>query len=112
IDELDDPERGEFALARAVERDVSRFVAFDRLFRIVRARKDGERLLELIARRLEVAEDPEELAKLFWERARVLRQTGDFQAALSALENVTMLETDHVGALALAGEVYLSTKQY
>ncbi len=112
IDELDDPERGEFALARAVERDVGRFVSFDRLFRIVRARKDGKRLLDLISQRLEVAEDPAELAKLFWERARVLRQSGDHSAALSALENVTMLETDHVGALALAGEVYLSTKQF
>lgn len=112
MDELEDPERGEFALARAVERDVRRFAAFDRLFRIVRARKDGPRLLELIARRLEVAEDPAELAKLFWERARVLRQAGDHQGALAALENVTMLETDHVGALALAGEVYLSTQQF
>lgn len=112
MDELDDPERGEFALARAVERDVGRFAAFDRLFRIVRARKDGPRLLELIAKRLDVAEDPTELAKLFWERARVLRQSGDHQGALSALENVTMLETDHVGALALAGEIYLSTQQF
>lgn len=112
MDELQDPERGEFALARAVERDVRRFAAFDRLFRIVRARKDGPRLLELIARRLEVAEDPTELAKLFWERARVLRQSGDHQGALAALENVTMLETDHVGALALAGEIYLSTQQF
>jgi lipopolysaccharide biosynthesis regulator YciM len=112
MDELDDPERGEFALARAVERDVGRFAAFDRLFRIVRARKDGPRLLELVAKRLDVAEDPAELAKLFWERARVLRQTGDHQGALSALENVTMLETDHVGALALAGEIYLSTQQF
>lgn len=112
IDEMADPERGEFALARAVERDVRRFTAFDRLFRIVRARKDGPRLLELVTRRLEVAEDPAELAKLFWERARVLRQSGDHQSALAALENVTMLETDHVGALALAGEIYLSTKQF
>jgi len=112
MDELEDPERGEFALARAVDRDVGRFAAFDRLFRIVRARKDGPRLLELISKRLDVAEDPAELAKLFWERARVLRQSGDHQGALAALENVTMLETDHVGALALAGEVYLSTQQF
>lgn len=112
MDELDDAERGEFALARAVDRDVRRFAAFDRLFRIVRARKDGPRLLELVAKRLEVAEDPEELAKLFWERARVLREAGDQDAALSALENVTMLEADHVGALALAGEIQITKKQF
>jgi tetratricopeptide (TPR) repeat protein len=112
IDDLEDAERGEFALARAVARDVGRPVAFDKLFRIVRARGDGARLLDLIAQRLEVTEDAEELAKLYWERARVLRKTGNHQGALSALENVTMLEPDHVGALALTGEIHLSTKQF
>ena len=58
LDEFKDQTRGEFALSRAVERDVHRFTAFDRLFRMVRERKDGPRLLELVARRLEVAEDP------------------------------------------------------
>lgn len=112
LDELADPARGEFALARAVERDVSRGVAFDRLFRVVRARKDGPRLLELISARLEVAEDPEEIAKLFWERARVLRAAGDRAGALAALENVTELEPNHVGALALSGEIYITTGQF
>jgi cellulose synthase operon protein C len=108
IDELGDPERGEFALSRAIERSVSRSVAFDRLFRIVRARKDGPRLLELIGLRLDVAEDPVEIAKLFWERARVLRKLGNVDDALGALESVTMLESDHVGALALSGEIYIT----
>jgi hypothetical protein len=112
LDELGDAERGEFALSRAVERDVRRFVSFDRLFRIVRARKDGRRLLELIAKRLEVAEEPSEIAKLYWERARVLRESGDREGALTALENVTLLEPDHVGALALSGEIYITTRQF
>lgn len=112
IDELGDKERGEAALSRAIERDVSRFEAFDKLFRMVRARKDGARLLELIEQRLEVAEDPEEMTKLFWERARVLRKDGDLEGAMTALENVTMLEPDHVGALALTGEIALSTRRF
>lgn len=112
INELKDPERGEFALSRAVEFDVGRAAAFDRLFRIVRARKDGQRLLELIAARLEVAEDPEEIAKMFWERARVLREQGDVSGALVALDNVTMLEPDHVGALALSSEIFITQKHY
>src|SRR5262249_3761596 len=41
-------------------------------------------------------------------RARVLRKKGDIDGALAALENVTMLEPDHVGALALLGEVYIT----
>jgi hypothetical protein len=112
MDELGDKERGEFALRRAVERDVRRFAPFDRLFRIVRERKDGPRLLDLITRRLEVAEDPEEIVKLFWERARVMRAAGDREGALAALENVRMLEPDHVGALALSGEIYLTLQRF
>jgi tetratricopeptide (TPR) repeat protein len=38
----------------------------------------------------------------------VLRKKGDIDGALAALENVTMLEPDHVGALALLGEVYIT----
>lgn len=109
IDELNDTARGEFALSRAIARDIGRSKAFDKLFRLVRERKDAARLLELIALRLEVAEDPDEIAKLYWERARVLREAGDRDGALAALENVTLLEPDHVGALALSGEIYLTS---
>jgi cellulose synthase operon protein C len=105
IDIGGDPERGERALHAAFKRDAKRDVAFDRLFRRVRARDDNELLLQLISRRLDVAELTAEIAKLFWEQARVLRQKGDFEGAMSALENVVMLEPDHVGALALTGEV-------
>jgi tetratricopeptide (TPR) repeat protein len=112
LDELNDPSRGEFALSRAVERDIKQAGAFDRLFRIVRQRKDDERLLDLIARRLAVADDPDEIAKLFWERARVLRGKGDREGALSALENVRMLEPDHVGALALSGEIFITVGRF
>ena len=112
LDELSDPSRGEFALSRAVERDIKQGAAFDRLFRIVRQRKDDERLLDLIARRLTVAEDPDEIAKLFWERARVLRGKGDREGALTALENVRMLEPDHVGALALSGEIFITVGRF
>ena len=112
LDEFRDAARGEFALSRAVDRDVRRFSAFDRLFRMVRERKDGPRLLELVARRLDVAEDPTEIAKLFWERARVLRGAGDREGALSALENVRLLEPDHVGALALSGEIYITLGRF
>jgi tetratricopeptide (TPR) repeat protein len=112
FDELGDKERGEFALGRAVERDVRRFAPFDRLFRLVRERKDNARLLDLIARRLDVADDPQEIVKLFWERARVLRGSGDREGALAALENVRLLEPEHVGALALSGEIYLTLQRF
>jgi predicted Zn-dependent protease len=97
----------EAAYDKSFARDATRAVAFDKLFRRVRDKKDGERLLAMIARRLDVADDPTEIAKLFWEQARVLRERGDSDGALRALENVTMIEPEHVGALALTGEILI-----
>jgi cellulose synthase operon protein C len=92
---------------QAFLRDPTLAVAFDKLFRHVRSAEMDDVLLELISRRLEVSEDPNEIVKMHWERARVLRKQGNQQAALEALTNVTMLEPDHVGALALKGEIYI-----
>jgi cellulose synthase operon protein C len=112
LDALEDEARGELALERAFARDPHRKVAFDRLFRRVRQRQESDKLLSLIARRLEVAGEPDEIAKLFWERARVLRQKGDRDGAVAALENVTMIEPDHVGALALKGEIEITQSNF
>ncbi len=103
--EMGDEAAGDQALEASFARDPGRPVAFDKLFRRVRERKDNEKLLALVARRLEVTDDPAEIQKLFWEQARVLREGGDQEAALRALEHVTMLDPDHVGALALLGEI-------
>lgn len=111
-DRLGDTQRGERALSEAFARDNKRRAAFERVFRAVRARKEDDRLLQLVGRRLETTDDPPEMAKLFWEQARVLRAKGDRDAALSSLENVTMLEPDHVGALALSAEIYVGRQEY
>lgn len=108
LDELSEPVLGEHALSRSVARDIHRTRCFDRLFRIVREKKDHPRLLELIDARESATDDPEELAKLFWERARAMRSLNRLPEALLALESVQMLEPDHVGALALAAEIYMS----
>jgi tetratricopeptide (TPR) repeat protein len=108
LNHTDAKDDAEISFDRAFERDPGRSVAFDKLFRAVRARSEDDRLLGIIERRLEVSEDDMEIGKLYWERARVLRKKGEIDGALSALENVTMLEPDHVGALALMGEVYIT----
>jgi len=99
--------RCEAALDASFTRDPTRSQAFDKLFRRVRDRKDGAKLLDLVARRLEVTDDAAEIAKLYWEMARVLREQGDPDAALEALEHVTMFDENHVGALALSGEIFI-----
>jgi len=112
LDHTDAHDDAEIAFSRAFDRDPSRSVAFDKLFRRVRSRNEDDRLLDIISRRLDVADDEAEIGKLFWERARVLRKKGDREGALSALENVTMLEPDHVGALALSGEISITMGKF
>ncbi|GEM_PF-359452 len=100
-------ERAESALDASFARDPMRASAFDRLFRRVRDRKDGDKLLGLIEKRLQVTDDPQEIAKLYWEQARVLREKGDPDGALEALEHVVKFDENHVGALALTGEIFI-----
>jgi cellulose synthase operon protein C len=105
-------DRAEELFEAAFERDPSRGVAFDKLFRRVREKKEGDRLLSLIEKRLDASDDPTEIVKLYWERARVLREHGDADGALVALDNVTLVEPDHVGALALSGEIFIRKERY
>lgn len=106
------PERAEAALDQAVYRDPGRLVAFDKLFRRVRDRKDADKVLELVERRLGHTDDSDEVARLYWEQARALREKGDLDGALYALENVRTIEPDHVGALALMGEIHIRRGRY
>ena len=99
--------RAETALDASFARDATRAVAFDRLFRRVRERKDHDKLLALVDRRLEVTDDAQEIAKLYWEQARALREKGDPDGALDALAHVTTIDENHVGALALTGEIFI-----
>ena len=99
--------RAESALDASFARDATRPVAFDKLFRRVRDRKDNDKLLAIVGRRLEFINDAAEIAKMYWEMARAFREKGDPDAALEALEHVTMFDEDHVGALALTGEIFI-----
>lgn len=112
LESTDAHDDAEIAFQRALDREPKRDVAFDKLFRRVRARNEDERLLTLIDKRLEVSEDEAEITKMYWERARVLRRMDKQEAALKCLRHVTLLEPDHVGALALAGEIRITRKEF
>jgi tetratricopeptide (TPR) repeat protein len=109
---LGDGEAADRWFDASFSRDPKRAVAFDKLFRRTRDRKDNDKLLTIIARRLEVTDEPNEIQKLFWEQARVLRESGDQDGALKALEHVTLLDPDHIGALALLGEINIRRGQF
>lgn len=110
--DLGNEQSADKALEASFARDPSRGLAFDKLFRRTRERKENEKLLAIVARRLESTDDPAEILKLFWEQARVLREIGDYDAALKALEHVTILDPDHVGALALLGEINIRRSKF
>jgi len=78
----------EIAFDRAFERDPRRSVAFDKLFRAVRARNEDDRLLGIIEKRLDVSED---------DIACLSDGDGRFTAAESAaLSFATALAADHL----------------
>lgn len=112
LDELSDNVRGRMALERAISLDINRDKAFTRLFRMVRESQQSEQLLELISRRLPHASTEEEQLMLHWERARSKRALGDREGALASLDAVSAIDPNHVGALALAGEIHIALGQY
>jgi tetratricopeptide (TPR) repeat protein len=112
FEQLNDPAAGQAALSRAVELDIRRSSSFERLLQLVENSADTPRLLALIERRLGVATDPGELLELEWERARALRRQGDTAGSLAALDRVTARDPRHLGALALYGEIYVTTQRY
>jgi cellulose synthase operon protein C len=109
---LNDDVAGVAALSRAVDLDIRRTSSFEKLFALLRDSASSTDLLELLNRRLRVASLPEEIRTLHWERARALRREGDIGQALSALDEVVASDPRHIGALALAGEIYLTTHRY
>ncbi len=109
---LNDEVAGQAALMRAVELDVSRSSSFGRLFQLLRESAAASDLLALIERRLPFASAPAELIELHWERARALRQTDDISGALAALDEVNRNDPNHLGALALSGEIFITLRRY
>ena len=113
LEHTDAKDDAEIAFERAFERDPRRAVAFDKLFRArPRAQRGRSRSSRSSRSASRSRSEEAEIGKLYWERARVLRKKGDRDGALSALENVTMLEPDHVGALALSGEIYITSGDF
>ncbi len=112
LDVLAEDELGLRFLARAVELDIEDFETFDRWFRHVRKQGDSERVIDLCTARLAVADDPKELTRLHWERARAFRRLGGLEEALTDLDNVRLLDPQHVGARALGSEIFIHLRNY
>ncbi len=112
MDELGKDAEAEKRLRMCVDVDVTRPIGFGRLHNLLAERGDTEGLIELVNKRIDAIDDPAELAKHYYELARLYRSQGDRDGALAALENLHMLESDHVGGLALQVEVMVSLERW
>jgi uncharacterized protein HemY len=111
IDELNDAAGAEQVLTLVLSRAPTRPVAYARLHDLLRQKSDSAELIALVSARTEHIHDAEELAKLFYELARLYRARGELDQALDAIDNVLMLE-EHVGALALSAEIHTSRQEW
>jgi len=100
-------------LRRALELGgMTRPIAYGRLHDLLAERGDADALQSLVQARIDSTDDDGELVKLFYEMARIRRSRGDREGAMAALENLLMLESDHVGGLALMVETTVSLERF
>jgi tetratricopeptide (TPR) repeat protein len=90
----------------------NRPIAYGRMHDLLAARGDAEALSALVQRCIDATDDEADLVKLFYEQARIRRSLGDIEGAIGALENLLMLEADHVGGLALMVEVCVAQGRF
>ncbi len=112
LDELHDEPAGNAALGKATELDISHKATFKRWYKVLQARRDDRAIIDLLARRIETSNDVNELLALYWDRARAYRSLGQLDDALTELQNLTILESDHVGAHAMRAEIYIRQEAF
>lgn len=112
MDELDDDEGAEQRCRRALAIDPAREIAYARLHDLLAERGDDAALLDLVTTRLDVFDDPEQLAPLLYEQARLFRGLGHVDEALAAIDNLLLLEPEHVGGLALQVEIHVQRERF
>jgi hypothetical protein len=105
MDLLDDYEGALIRLRRVHEAYPARSITYGRLHDLVAQTNDPQALIDLVQDRTEQIDDAGELARLFYELARLYRAGGDLESALAAIDNLLMLE-EHVGGRALAVEIH------
>lgn len=112
MDALQQDDRAERRLRRVLAIDAKRPIAYGRLHDLLAERGDDRGLLGLVSNRIALLDDPEELCKLYYEQARLLRSLGMREDALVALDNLLMLDESHVGGLALMVEVQVQAENW
>jgi tetratricopeptide (TPR) repeat protein len=112
MDYLEVDAEAEPRLRAALAEDPRRPIAYARLHDVLADRGDDAGLLTLLVARIDVTDDPDALGPLFYEEARLRRALGERDDALGALDNLFMLEPEHVGGLALLVEIHVQLESW
>jgi predicted Zn-dependent protease len=112
MDHLERDDEAEKRLRDVLAIDGTRAVAYDRLHDLLVDRGDETALLALVKSRADGTDDPEQLAPLLYEMARLHRSLGQREEALAALDNLLVLEPEHVGGLALLVELQVQRESW
>ena len=112
MDHLGSDAEAERRLRKVNDEHPHRPNAYFRLHDLLAERSDSEALLQLVLRRIDNVDDGPQLESLFYEVARLYRARGQLDEALAALENLELLDPEHVGGLALAVEIHVSQEHW
>jgi Tfp pilus assembly protein PilF len=105
MDKLEDRAGAERLFAQVLASAPDRKHAYERMHDLLAARGAERDLNQLVRWRSERADDPDELVKLHYELARHEHKQGHLEAALECLDNVLMLDDEHLGALGLSAQI-------
>jgi hypothetical protein len=112
MDHLERDDEAEPLLRAALAIAPTRPIAYARLHDLLAYRGDDAALLELVVARTDATDDPDALVPLFYEEARLRRGLGQREEALAALDNLFLLEGEHVGGLALLVELQVQREAW
>ena len=111
-DKVKDVGRARVALEQAAELDITHEDTVRRLQAIYVELGERSSLAELLERRLEKTDDPDERVALEVVRGRALAEVGDHEAAKGALAAALEANPDHLDALAAYAELCISDEDW
>jgi tetratricopeptide (TPR) repeat protein len=111
-DAIGDDARARRALSAVVAIDVTHQDSFERLRRLLLGAHDAAALSDLLALRVAAGGESSERVALLVERARLLAELGQRDAAKSALTQALALDATHLPALQPLAELYLRDAQW
>ncbi|MCB9635658.1 MAG: hypothetical protein H6721_26360 [Sandaracinus sp.] len=112
MDHLGRPGEAKAKLQEVVLADPARPNAYHRMHDLLADAGDTEALLGLVRARIDAIDDSQQLERLIYEQARLHRSLGQLDESLLAIDDLLLLDEQHVGAIALAIEIRVQREEW